>query len=58
MISPLFGFMVALVAAAALGRQVFDELGRIRAGERPTTRSAASGTRSSARLAPAGNCFR
>jgi uncharacterized BrkB/YihY/UPF0761 family membrane protein len=35
MISSLFGFMVALVAAAALGREVFDELGRIRAGERP-----------------------
>ena len=35
MISALFGFMVALVASAALGREVFDELGRIRAGERP-----------------------
>jgi uncharacterized BrkB/YihY/UPF0761 family membrane protein len=35
MISSLFGFMVTLVAAAALGREVFDELGRIRAGERP-----------------------
>jgi membrane protein len=27
--------MVALVASAALGREVFDELNRIRAGERP-----------------------
>ncbi|HUA46640.1 MAG TPA: YhjD/YihY/BrkB family envelope integrity protein [Solirubrobacteraceae bacterium] len=35
MISALFGFMVALVASAALGREVFDELTRIRAGERP-----------------------
>jgi uncharacterized BrkB/YihY/UPF0761 family membrane protein len=35
MISALFGFMVALVAAAALGREVFDELNRIRDGERP-----------------------
>jgi uncharacterized BrkB/YihY/UPF0761 family membrane protein len=35
MISALFGFMVALVASAALGREVVDELGRIRAGERP-----------------------
>ena len=35
MISALFGFMVALVASAALGREVFDELNRIRAGERP-----------------------
>ena len=35
MISALFGFMVALVASAALGREVFEELGRIRAGERP-----------------------
>jgi uncharacterized BrkB/YihY/UPF0761 family membrane protein len=35
MISALFGFMVVLVASAALGREVFDELGRIRAGERP-----------------------
>jgi membrane protein len=35
MISALFGFMVALVASAALGREVFDELARIRAGERP-----------------------
>jgi uncharacterized BrkB/YihY/UPF0761 family membrane protein len=35
MISALFGFMVALVASAAVGREVFDELGRIRAGERP-----------------------
>jgi len=35
MISALFGFMVALVASAALGREVLDELNRIRAGERP-----------------------
>ena len=35
MISALFGFMVALVASAALGREVVDELSRIRAGERP-----------------------
>ena len=35
MISALFGFMVVLVASAALGREVSDELGRIRAGERP-----------------------
>lgn len=35
MISALFGFMVALVASAALGREVFEELGRIRAGQRP-----------------------
>jgi uncharacterized BrkB/YihY/UPF0761 family membrane protein len=35
MISALFGFMVFLVASAALGREVFDELKRIRVGERP-----------------------
>ena len=35
MISALFGFMVFLVASAALGREVFEELNRIRAGERP-----------------------
>jgi membrane protein len=35
MISALFGFMVFLLASAALGREVFDELNRIRAGERP-----------------------
>ena len=35
MISALFGFMVVLVASASVGREVFDELGRIRAGERP-----------------------
>ena len=35
MISALFGFMVALVASAAVGREVFEELDRIRAGERP-----------------------
>ncbi len=35
MISALFGFMVALVAAAAVGREVVDELARISAGQRP-----------------------
>jgi membrane protein len=35
MISALFGFMLFLVASAALGREVVDELGRIRVGERP-----------------------
>lgn len=35
MISALFGFMVFLVAAAAVGREVLSELNRIRAGERP-----------------------
>ena len=35
MISALFGFMVVLVASAALGREVSEELGRIRVGERP-----------------------
>jgi uncharacterized BrkB/YihY/UPF0761 family membrane protein len=35
MISTLFGFMVALVASAAVGREVVDDLGRIRAGQRP-----------------------
>jgi uncharacterized BrkB/YihY/UPF0761 family membrane protein len=35
MISALFGFMLALVASAAIGRELFDELGRIRVGERP-----------------------
>ena len=35
MISALFGFMVALVASSALGRELFEELNRIRAGERP-----------------------
>jgi membrane protein len=35
MISALFGFMLFLVASAALGREVADELNRIRAGERP-----------------------
>jgi membrane protein len=35
MISALFGFMVFLVASAALGREVSEELNRIRAGERP-----------------------
>jgi uncharacterized BrkB/YihY/UPF0761 family membrane protein len=34
-ISALFGFMVFLVASAALGREVYVELGRIRAGARP-----------------------
>jgi uncharacterized BrkB/YihY/UPF0761 family membrane protein len=35
MISALFGFMVVLVASAALGREVSDELARIATGERP-----------------------
>lgn len=35
MISALFGLMVVLVACAAVGREVFEELGRIRRGERP-----------------------
>lgn len=35
MISSLFGLMVVLVASAALGREVFEELSRIRRGERP-----------------------
>ncbi len=35
MISALFGMMVVLVASAAVGREVFEELGRIRRGERP-----------------------
>ena len=47
LISALFGFMVVLVASAALGREVFDELGRIRAGGRPPDDgSGASGTHS------------
>ena len=35
MISALFGAMLVVVASAALGREVFEELGRIRRGERP-----------------------
>jgi membrane protein len=35
MISTLFCVMVVVVAAAALGREVHDELGRIRRGEQP-----------------------
>ena len=35
MISALFCVMLVLVASAALGREVSDELARIRAGERP-----------------------
>ncbi|MEV6396916.1 hypothetical protein AB0M39_19375 [Streptomyces sp. NPDC051907] len=35
MISALFGAMLVLVASAALGREVGDELGRIRLGQRP-----------------------
>jgi membrane protein len=35
MISALFCVMVVVVAAAALGREVGDELDRIREGERP-----------------------
>jgi len=35
MISSLFCTMVIVVASAAVGREVHDELGRIRRGERP-----------------------
>ena len=35
MISALFVVMVILVASASAGREVSDELGRIRRGERP-----------------------
>lgn len=35
MISALFGMMVVVVACAAVGREVHEELGRIRRGERP-----------------------
>jgi membrane protein len=35
MISALFCVMIVIVAAAALGREVGDELERIRQGERP-----------------------
>jgi membrane protein len=35
MISALFCVMVVVVASAALGREVYDELGRVRRGERP-----------------------
>ncbi|MFD3717082.1 YihY/virulence factor BrkB family protein [Streptomyces sp. NPDC058674] len=35
LISALFGAMLVVVGAAALGREVYDELGRIRAGQRP-----------------------
>ncbi len=35
MISALFGLMVVLVASAAVGREVVDELDRIRSGARP-----------------------
>ncbi|MFD5568273.1 hypothetical protein [Streptomyces cadmiisoli] len=36
MISALFAAMLVLVASAALGREVGDELGRIRQGDRPS----------------------
>ena len=36
MLSALFAAMLALVASAALGREVQDELGRIRQGHRPS----------------------
>ena len=46
MISALFCVMVVLVASAAAGREIDDELERIRRGERPPrTRSGANGTR-------------
>ena len=35
MISALFGFMLVIVASAAVGREVVDELDRIRSGARP-----------------------
>jgi membrane protein len=35
MISALFAFMVVLVASAAVAREVFEELDRVRRGERP-----------------------
>jgi membrane protein len=35
MISAFFCLMVAVVGAAAAGREVHEELGRIRRGERP-----------------------
>jgi membrane protein len=35
MITTLFGLMVVLVAGATLGREVAEELDRIRRGERP-----------------------
>ena len=35
MISALFCIMVAIVGSAAAGREIYDELGRIRRGERP-----------------------
>lgn len=35
MISALFAFMVVIVVSAAVGREVFEEFGRIRRGERP-----------------------
>ena len=50
MISALFFLMVIIVVSAAAGREIRDELDRIRRGEgRPRTRSSASGTRSPAR---------
>lgn len=36
MISALFAAMLVIVGSSALGREVHDELGRIRRGERPT----------------------
>jgi membrane protein len=36
MISALFAAMFAVVASAALGREMRDELDRIRAGDRPS----------------------
>jgi hypothetical protein len=35
MITALFGGMLVLVGSAVLGREIFDELGRIRRGQRP-----------------------
>ena len=57
MISTLFCVMVILVVSAAAGREVRDELERIRRGEQPpTTRSGGNGTRSPPRPASTGRC--
>ncbi|MFF4547896.1 YhjD/YihY/BrkB family envelope integrity protein [Streptomyces sp. NPDC001406] len=38
MMSGLFGFMLVIVGSSAIGREVRDELGRIRRGQRPSER--------------------
>ena len=54
-ISALFCVMVVVVGSAAAGREVRDELDRIRRGDGPPrTRSVASGIRSSAMRGPGG----